>query len=103
MFLDNHINDNEPIVFKRKVVNKQNRVVPIFLDEENLQTKTEIKSSLKKHISDIRIKRGYKTRKLLANAMNINVYVIECIETGNGNVSKSDINKVCQFLKTKQS
>ena len=103
MFSDKHINDTEPILFKKKEYTTKQSSSTTFVDENNLQTKTQIKILLKQRITDTRIEKGYSTRKLLANAMGINFKIIEGAETGKGNISKSDINKICQFLKIKQS
>ena len=103
MFSDKHINDTEHIIFKKKENPRKQYQSQVIVNEDNLQTKTQITTLLKHRITETRIKQGYNNRKSLANAMRINVHIIECVETGNGNTSKSDINKICQFLKIKQS
>ena len=89
MFADKHINDTDPIIFKKKNdCPKKQQSFSHVIAEDNLQTKTEIKQLLKQRITDVRIQKGYNTRNALANAMRINVHIIDCAETGKGNISK---------------
>ena len=109
--MNNESHANEP---QTVVIRKQR---PLSAGPKRTQTKNKIEADedIKKiekpkldvatRISQARILKGYKTRQELAKALNMNVDIINNIESrkGNLNYSKENLNKICQHLKIKST
>ena len=102
--MDKHATEPSTIVLKKKRPESARPRRPVSVKpEDDIHTIEKPKLDISLRIAEARILKGYKTRQDLAKALNINVDIINCIESRKNKekYSKEVLNKIRQHLQIK--
>jgi ribosome-binding protein aMBF1 (putative translation factor) len=106
MTVDTHANDPQTITLKRKRPQAALPTRPTTIKpNDHIDSIEKPKLDISIRIAHARILKGYNTRHDLAKALNMNVDIINCIESRNGKekYNKQHVNKICQHLHIKST
>lgn len=103
---DRHVLDTDHIVFKKQRPQsarpkRPEKTIEQKLEEDDIPHISTVKLDVAKRITQARILKGYKTRNDLAKALNLNVDIINSIESRKGNYNQQHLHKITQFLNIK--
>ena len=90
--------DEPPTIVLRKPQQVSRRHTVPKTNEEDIGHIEHTSREISHRITIARVAKGYKTRKDLAKALNINIDIINNIENKKGSYDKQKLNKICQFL-----